>query len=573
MKVMAQDTRGDSRHRLRLLLTLLLAVVLPAAALIGFTVWNLRMIQRNRALEAAIQSDFAYTLKIAEKRIVSQANKLVGDARLGFPTDRDPIAQQLDATLEKFPYVRQAFLYDKQSGWNFRARPQDYSGGKLCPDIEERSKMFYAWLKPELREMTEMLHRKEKVDGVPYYFGARMIPKGDKAEYYSYVIFTLPHFSEERQAVGGFVFDTRYVFDSFLPRVLDDVMRADIADASSNYHPRVAMMVHLKKEKEAIAATSGWDGGQAEVERYLEMAFPGLVLAIKFEGTTVEAIGERFLRTNLAIVIGLSILLAAGILLTYRNVAREMQLARLKSDFVANVSHELRTPLALIRLYAETLELGRLNSQDKFQEYYRIIRKESERLSALINNILDFARIEAGRKEYEFRETDLAELVRSTLDSYRFQIEQQGFTLRENIAVDLPPLKVDREAIARSLLNLVNNALKYSSEEKFLGVNLYRLNGNVRLEVVDHGIGIPRGEQSRIFENFYRVGDPLVHNTKGSGLGLALVRHIVQAHGGNVSVESAPGKGSTFTISLPCSAASGRESGSRAGRVEAPASA
>jgi signal transduction histidine kinase len=228
-----------------------------------------------------------------------------------------------------------------------------------------------------------------------------------------------------------------------------------------------------------------------------------------------------------------------------------MKLARLKSDFVANVSHELRTPLALIRLYAETLELGRLNAKERYQEYFRIIREESERLSALINNILDFSRIEAGRKEYEFKETNLAELVRSTLDSYRFQIEQNGFAFEENISPDIPPVNVDREAIARSLLNLVNNALKYSKDRKFIGVSLYRANGSVKLEVRDHGIGISPNEQEKIFEKFYRCGDPLVHNIKGSGLGLSLVRHIVRAHGGDVQVESAPEKGSKFTIALP----------------------
>jgi len=228
-----------------------------------------------------------------------------------------------------------------------------------------------------------------------------------------------------------------------------------------------------------------------------------------------------------------------------------MALARLKSDFVSNVSHELRTPLALIRLYAETLELGRITTREKKQEYYRIIRKESERLTALINNILDFSRIEAGRKEYEFRETDIADLVRNTLDSYRYQIEQQGFTFEEKIDSGLPAVRIDREAIARALVNLVNNALKYSDGEKFLGVKLYRANGSVKLEVVDRGIGITRREQSKIFEKFYRTGDPLVHNTKGSGLGLSLVRHITQAHGGEIEVESTPGRGSKFILSLP----------------------
>src|SRR5438445_13308756 len=287
------------------------------------------------------------------------------------------------------------------------------------------------------------------------------------------------------------------------------------------------------------------------MDRTLEYIFQGMVLAIKYPGTTIDEIGAKILRNNYIILAALSLVMAGGVFLTYRNISREMNLARLKSDFVANVSHELRTPLALIRLYAETLELGRLTAQEKYQEYFRIIREESERLTALINNILDFSRIEAGRKEYEFKETDLADLVRSTLDSYRFQIEQNGFAFEENSSCDLPPVTVDREAIARSLLNLVNNALKYSKDQKYIGVSLYRTNGSVNLEVQDHGIGISPNEQEKIFEKFYRCGDPLVHNIKGSGLGLSLVRHIARAHGGDVLVESTPEKGSKFTIALP----------------------
>lgn len=300
-----------------------------------------------------------------------------------------------------------------------------------------------------------------------------------------------------------------------------------------------------------MATCSDWDGGMPEMERKLEAGFPGLMLAMKFKGTTVEAIGQKFLRTSFLVLGGLSLLLAAGMVFTYRGVRKEMELAKIKSDFVSNVSHELRTPLALIRLYAETLELGRVPQKDKQQDYYCTIRKESERLTALINNILDFSRIEAGRKEYDFRETNLPELVRTTLEAYRYQIEQQGFRFEEKIADDIPPVMVDREAIARSLLNLVNNAIKYSSDDRYLGVNLQRSNGSVKLEVVDHGIGIAREEHSKIFEKFYRVCDPLVHNTKGSGLGLCLVRHIAHAHGGNVEVESVPGKGSKFSLLLP----------------------
>src|SRR2546426_1033594 len=335
------------------------------------------------------------------------------------------------------------------------------------------------------------------------------------------------------------------------------------ADYLSTMFAGWVRMVHAKSESNPFAACDGWDGGTPEVERNLEAVFPGLVLGIKLRGTTLAAIGQHFFRSSFLTLAGLSLVLACGIALTYRNVSKEMALARLKSDFVSNVSHELRTPLSLIRLYAETLEMGRLTSPEKYQEYYCIIRKESERLTALINNILDFSRIEAGRKEYDFRETDLRELVRNTLDSYRYQIEQHGFTYEEKID-EVPPVRVDREAMARSLVNLVNNALKYSQDRKFIGVNLYRDNGSLKLEVVDHGIGIPHQEQSKIFEKFYRVGDPLVHNTKGSGLGLSLVRHIAQAHGGDVLVDSSPGQGSKFTITLPMNPAENRSTAATA---------
>src|SRR5437667_429685 len=285
--------------------------------------------------------------------------------------------------------------------------------------------------------------------------------------------------------------------------------------------------------------------------RKLDDVFRGLALGIKYQGTSVEALGETWMHRSFLILGFLSVMIIGGLILTKHMVSKEMALAKLKSDFVSNVSHELRTPLALIRLYAETLELGRITTKEKKEQYYRIIRKESERLTALINNILDFSRIEAGRKEYEFRETNIANLVRNTIDSYRYQIEQQGFALQESIDATLPVVRVDREAIARAVVNLVNNALKYSAEEKFLGVKLYRDNGAVKLEVEDHGIGIARRYQSKIVVKFSRPGDALVHNTKGSGLGLSLVRHITEAHGGEIAVESTPGKGSRFILSLP----------------------
>ena len=534
--------------RTRMLLTLELAVALPAAALIIASVLHLQHIQREGAVEAAIQRDFNQVLVISEKEINHKAFDLVDDVRSQFPARDAACTATLDKILAAHPYVAHVYTYDPHDGLIFRSQPSRLQDASFGAEASVLSRMIGTWMTAAFDDFKKDLEMDEK-KGKHYYFESNWSARGDKHIYQSIAHFLVEDPKTGSKAIAGVVLDGEYLRDQFFPEALDGIMNRNAGEEQATRNHAV-MMIHAKSESRPLAASAGWDGGEPEVERNMEGAFPGLMLAMKMRGTTLAAIGAHFGQTSFLILGSLSLLLAGGIFITYRNVSKEMALAKLKSDFVSNVSHELRTPLALIRLYAETLELGRLNSQDKCQEYYQIIRKESERLTTLINNILDFSRIEAGRKEYEFRETDLSELVRNTLESYRYQIELHGFTFEEKIN-PVPSLQVDREAMARSLVNLVNNALKYSQDRKHIGVNLYRDNGSVKLEVIDHGIGIPKEEQSKIFEKFYRVGDPLVHNTKGSGLGLSLVRHIVEAHHGAVHVDSVPGQGSKFTIALP----------------------
>lgn len=540
-------------NRFRLMLTLGLAVLLPAAALIFVNFKHLKSIQRDKRVEALLHRDFEQMLAISEKKINQKAYAMAEEVRDCFPSadaGTEEKQKQLDDILEKYPWAAHVFFFEKEKSFVFRSQTQQMNDEYFRKEHVNISEGYHAWFTIEGKMMVEGLHKKTRP--ITWYSG--QIKRGSSELFMTTAFFILPKVSPGRVVLGGVTFDPIYLKKTFFPGMLEELVTQKLTD--DDHGKGLAMVAYPTDdesghEKKALAASTGWGDGKPEVSRNLDDVFRGLTMGVKFQGISVDAIGRQWVQQSFLILGALSLLIIGGLLLAYRNVSKEMALARLKSDFVSNVSHELRTPLALIRLYAETLELGRITKQEKMEEYYRIIRKESERLTALINNILDFSRIEAGRKEYDFRETDVAELVRNTLDAYRYQIEQQGFAFEQSIASDIPAVQVDREAIARVLVNLVNNALKYSTDEKFLGVKLYRGNGVLKLEVIDRGIGITRREQSKIFEKFYRTGDPLVHNTRGSGLGLSLVRHITQAHGGKVEVESTPGRGSKFTLSLP----------------------
>jgi signal transduction histidine kinase len=543
----------SGNKRFRLMLTLELAVMLPAAALIYINFHHLESIKRDKKVEATIHRDFQYMLSVAEKKINDKIYTMTEEMRDVFPspdtdTELDK-SRKLDLILSKSPWLAHAFFFDAEKGLLFRSQPQQINDPDVREEHDRLSEMYHGWFGMEGKMLCDGMHNKSRA--IACYGG--QVKRAGGFDFMTTAFFIFPQLSRDRVVFGGVSFAPDYLKQTFFPEMFEELIAQKMSEDSGN---QLAMMVYGSdydgdQGDRLLAASTGWGEGKPEVSRKLDEVFRGLSLGIKFQGTTVEAIGRRWVQQSFLILGVLSLLMIGGLVLTYRSVSKEMALARLKSDFVSNVSHELRTPLSLIQLYAETLELGRIKTQEKKDEYYRIIRKESERLGRLINNILDFSRIEAGRKEYELRETDIAELVRNTLDAYRYQIEKNGFAFEASIDSSIPTVRVDREAIARALVNLVNNALKYSADEKFLAVKLYRTGGVVKLEVADRGIGIARRDQSKIFEKFYRTCDPLVHNTKGSGLGLSLVRHITNAHGGEVEVESTPGKGSKFTLSLP----------------------
>jgi signal transduction histidine kinase len=216
----------------------------------------------------------------------------------------------------------------------------------------------------------------------------------------------------------------------------------------------------------------------------------------------------------------------------------------------------LRTPLASIRVFGEYMRLGRVTRHEKIVEYGEYIEAESRRLTQLINNILDFSRIESSEKQYKFCETDIVDLVRETVAEFLVPLRDSGVMIafRPPLAA-VPVLSVDRDAIGQALVNLLDNAVKFSGDRKEIEVAIVPSVTTVAVSIRDHGIGIAASEQKKIFEKFYRAGSALVHDVRGSGLGLSIVSHVVEAHGGRVDVMSELGEGSTFTIVLPLSVA------------------
>ncbi|MCA9567869.1 MAG: HAMP domain-containing histidine kinase, partial [Myxococcales bacterium] len=254
---------------------------------------------------------------------------------------------------------------------------------------------------------------------------------------------------------------------------------------------------------------------------------------------------------RIAIVLIAVFLVFVGVVLSARIVGREIENARMKADFAANVSHELRSPITQIRLKAEALQLDLCYDDDDRQAHYDAIVNESERLSRLVDNVLDFAAIERGAKRYNIRSDDLLEVVSLQLDSTMDTLRGRGMEVAVDLPEDLPPVWIDREAIGQVLINLLSNAAKYGAEGKWVGVTVENTPAGVELSVSDRGIGISEEELPLVFDDFFRSTDPLVRRKKGTGIGLAIVRYIVEAHGATITVDSEAGEGTTFTITFP----------------------
>ena len=255
--------------------------------------------------------------------------------------------------------------------------------------------------------------------------------------------------------------------------------------------------------------------------------------------------------------IGLVLLiLSSGVVLLLRDISREARTNRLRAELVSSVSHELKTPITLIHLYGETLLRHAGFREEERSDFYRIIVRESARLGRLVDQVLSFARVEQGVQAYKFEDGDMTPVITQLVKDYREFLERSGFSIEQSLPQSTPPVRFDAAAVSQAVINLIDNAAKYSGEAKEIAVRLRAQDSAVTLEVEDYGIGIPVADRERIFDRFYRISNG---NARGGyGIGLFLVRHIMDAHGGQVEVDSEPGRGSRFRLVFPIVDASSR---------------
>ena len=329
---------------------------------------------------------------------------------------------------------------------------------------------------------------------------------------------------------AGFLVDRKKLFDTILK-----------TDLQSGFE------FNYKIEFPAVY-NSNTAGDNLVYTSQLNPLFPEQLIEIKLndENLIKDLIKRRSWIYGISSVL-LLVAMFLGVVLILRDISREKHLARLRSDFISNVTHELKTPLTSIRMYAESLMMGRVKSASVQKEYLSVVVNESERLKRMINNILEFSKMEKGKTEYHFVNSNLASILNEAIHDMNYWFEKEQFDivteLDENIFIE-----VDHEKMKQAIGNLLSNAIKYSTDTKKVSIRLFQKSNHIFIEVEDRGMGIPEDKLSRIFEEFYRIEQK--ESISGTGLGLTVVKEIIEAHKGKISVTSEIGKGSKFLIML-----------------------
>jgi len=538
---------------LRLAAGLAIAVAIPVALLFYFQFRAIGDLEQSSTVVLRQLSQETANRLVKETQDALKApqiNVLLGiSQQQAEPLDLPAIKKVFDAALDSEPFVTRLYVWSDET--------LAYRGEVLTYDREHREFRTDAPEAPlVLRRFHELAPQKRAlslfeaaIDGRRSYFQAQLrfeFPSRDRMTSFVAVRVDAERLRSEffpaflRAKLGAV--DGPIGFPPLTVTLIDGDGRVIVPTGApppkAFVDERVFSLLFFDPELQRFAAADG-------------RPFEQWRLRTGYGNQTIPQIIDARARPQRALMAMLAGVLALGVFFVVRAAAREVKVAEMRSNFVSSVSHDLKTPLALIQLFAETLELGRLKNTDRAHEYYRIINSEARKLTRLINNLLDFSKIEAGLRTYAKREVvDLSQLTRGVLESLESQFAHNQFTVSSTLEPNVP-VCIDAEAAVQAIENLVSNAMKYSPERRDIEVQVERLDGYGVVRVRDHGIGIPARFQRRIFQKFYRIQTDAGTGPQGTGLGLAIVDHVMRGHGGFVRVDSEPGRGSAFTLHFP----------------------
>jgi signal transduction histidine kinase len=553
---MFRDAIGKLSLRKKLIILASLGVFLPVLVLTYMQYRSLTELQNKT--KGAFKDNLRQGLSLVENQMKQRLEALAVTtfypiAGMHLPAETDASAEEFEKYFadvkRSHAEIQEIFVFGY---WRGQQETHSYAyvySDKLVKTDQagftpEQSRILYLFETARIAQTSLDAGRKYLFvhDSPAECWGCRTMRQG------AYLFYPLTDLEKEPGPFAGVLLKESFVTHDLIASIINPLV--------ASHSP--AMAVTVSDENKRVLYSNAVAQDELFFETNFNPPFASWKAHVGLKNTNLDELARNSFLHSAGATLLVLVFLFCGMVLIIRATDREARVAQAKSNFVSNVSHELKTPLSLLSLFSEILELGRVNSEEKKTEYYRIIRHESQRLNKIIDNILDFSKIEAGRKSYNFANADMTGVIENVLSSYRYQIVNSGFDVQTNIQPDLPPVLIDRDAMAQAISNLLDNAIKYSREVKQLSITTQRRGSDLSIEIADRGIGIPRAEQAKVFEKFYRVGNGLVHDVKGSGLGLSLVKHIVEAHNGTISVESDVGKGTRFTILLPLAAADTR---------------
>ncbi len=506
-----------------------IGIILIAVALLPalfFSLYELTSLTRN---EAAVERIYEEQLDAVLFSVNQYANDVADNWAEGIDrawgTSRAEAQWEMERLIQTYPALLSAGVYEFS---------------------ENRVKVFSTridTISPERFEnmILEVVHNDNgSIEKLCNYVveGYRRIEGKNQEQYpqWQLLIFAL---SDTINTIGTFLIDPNIFANQVLGNRMQGIAREEfilgVLDSMNN---------------QVVYATDSIAADQIQYQKPIWI-FPKHILGIAFKGTTIrDLILDRFY-LNLLLLFILNGVLIFAVWIVFKNIRKEIELAEVKADFVSNVSHEIRTPLSLISMFAETLEMGRVTSEEKRKEYYQIISQEARRLSGIVNKILHFSQTEANKRRYHFEEICVNEMVEEIAYAYQYHLEQKGFEFELELAPNMSKVWGDKEALSEATMNLLENAIKYSLDKKYICIGTDHNGKYVSVTVKDHGIGIGKEHQKVIFDKFYRVPHGTIHDTKGTGLGLSIVKRIIDAHKGKIELDSQLDMGSQFTMHLP----------------------